>query len=53
MVLLHFALVRCHLDYGDQLWVPSVKEGKVRSGAPEEPWTGVNHVLVTDILAQL
>lgn len=48
-----FALVRYYLHCGDRLWAPSLDKGKDRSGAPEEHWTGMNHVLVTVVLPKL
>lgn len=48
-----FAFVRYHPDYGDQLWVPSLDKGKVRSGVPEDYWSGTNRVPVTELLPKL
>lgn len=45
--------MRYHLDYGDQLWAPTLDKGKVRSGIPEDYWTGANYVPVTEILPTL
>lgn len=53
MVPLHFALVRYHLDYDLQLWVPRLDKYKVRNGSPGEYWTGVNHAQATETLAKL
>lgn len=50
---MHFALVRYHLDYGDQLSASGLDKGKIRSRAPEEHWTDANHVSVTEILPEL